>query len=84
MSHGAASAAPISWQEIGAWQERMGVSLTPWESHRLRALSVEYMAENHKAEDPACPQPWQPVDYVPDHKGVANALKNSISKLLKL
>lgn len=54
--------AAISNQEIAAWCGLSGVRLTPWEAKTLRALSREYIAEQHAAADPARPAPWAPEE----------------------
>lgn len=52
-------AAPLSWASIAGWQSVMGITLQPWEAGLIRKLSVEYLAESHRAEEPGCPAPWQ-------------------------
>ncbi|EJL34124.1 hypothetical protein [Novosphingobium sp. AP12] len=52
-------AGPLSWQSIKAWQDVIGVSLSRWEARLLRKLSVEYLAEGHRAESENCPPPWR-------------------------
>lgn len=51
--------APLSWGSIAGWQSVVGIELQPWEARLIRKLSVEYLAENRRAEEPACPAPWQ-------------------------
>lgn len=58
-------AAPISHQEIAAWQELTGIVLQPWQARFLRRLSGEYVAESHKAEKRECPAPWRAADAKP-------------------
>ena len=50
--------APLSAQEIKAWQDLCGIDLQPWEFRLLRRLSRDYLAESYKAENPACPPPF--------------------------
>lgn len=50
---------PIGWQTIDAWCRRTGSDLDPWEARMLRRLSVEYVAENRRAESENCPPPWR-------------------------
>lgn len=50
--------APISQQELVAWQTNTGIELRPWESRVLRRLSSDYITELHKAEDAIRPAPW--------------------------
>lgn len=49
---------PITFQELHAWQEQIGVELQPWEIRILRQLSLDYLVEFRKAEDPLCPPPY--------------------------
>lgn len=57
--HGAMGVGPISWQAIADWQKSMRVQLSRWEQRMIRALSVEYLAEGHRAESENCPPPWR-------------------------
>lgn len=50
---------PISWQSIDAWCNRTGIDLPSWEAKLIRQLSVEYVAENRRAESENCPPPWR-------------------------
>lgn len=50
--------APLSHLELRAWQENVGVELTPWEVEALWRLSREYIAEYQDAESPDRPPPW--------------------------
>lgn len=49
---------PVTQGEIRAWQDNMGVALQPWEVQLLRRLSIEYMAQSHKATEPGCKPPY--------------------------
>lgn len=51
-------AGPISWLTIDAWARRACIDLTPWEARLIRRLSVEYVAEQRRAESENCPPPW--------------------------
>ena len=53
------SVTPISYQDIQAFQNVIGLSLTPWEAETLRMLSREYVSEYHAARDPARVSPAQ-------------------------
>ena len=50
--------APITFTEIENWKATTWSSLMPWESRMLRRLSVAFVAESHRAEEPDCPPPW--------------------------
>ena len=48
---------PLSHIEIRAWQQNVGLDLSPWEASTLRILSVEYVASAQAAEEPDCKPP---------------------------
>ena len=50
--------APVPYVELVAWQEGVGISLTPWEFRMLRRLSMEYVVESRLAEDADRAAPW--------------------------
>lgn len=52
--------APVSYAELAAWQDLIGVPLQPWEARGIRRLSRVYLeqAEASRAHD--CPPPWLP------------------------
>ena len=52
-------AGPLSWAAIVAWQTATGVRLPPWEARLIRRLSLDYVAESHRAEDETCVAPWR-------------------------
>lgn len=54
---GGAGPAPVTQQEIAAWQANTGIRLTAWEVKAIRRLSCEYVAEKAKAEKRDCPEP---------------------------
>lgn len=51
-------AVPLTWDEMGAWERRFGIELSPWESRLLRRLSYEYLKESHRAEKHDAAPPW--------------------------
>ena len=51
-------AGPVTFTEIAAWQSARGFELEPWEARLLRRLSVDYLAESHRATKRDCPPPW--------------------------
>jgi len=57
-SAGFNGAQQITWQELRAWQEATGSSLTPWESETIYRLSGAYASMLHQAKDPNCRQPF--------------------------
>lgn len=50
--------APLTHQEIRAWQENTRVQLTAWEARGLRRLSHAWIAETVRAEDPTAAAPF--------------------------
>ena len=51
-------AGPVTFAEMAAWQAARGFELEPWEARLLRRLSVDYLAESHRATERNCPPPW--------------------------
>ncbi len=51
--------APVGWQTIAAWKALSGIDLPSWEARLIRRLSVEYVAEQRRAESPNCLPPWR-------------------------
>lgn len=49
---------PVTFTEIAAWQAARGFELEPWEARLLRRLSIDYLAESHRATKRDCPPPW--------------------------
>lgn len=50
VSASAAGSSPVSWTDLQAWQQQIGVELQPWETRMLRSLSTAYAAELRRAE----------------------------------
>jgi hypothetical protein len=50
--------APLSYSELRAWQDTMGIQLTPWEAQTLRRLSTTWIVSSRAAEAPDCPPPY--------------------------
>lgn len=50
---------PVSWLTIDAWRRLRGIDLPAWEALLIRRLSVEYVAEQRRAESENCPPPWR-------------------------
>lgn len=79
---GANGAEPLSWQELRAWQECTGADATPEEMLLLRQLSMYYVDEMHKGEDPASPNPAPMLasgkqDVAAEMKGLLRSRKKS-------
>lgn len=53
--------APVSWQEINAWQQGTNRALSTWEAETLRKMSEGYAVMQIKAKEEACKAPWNPV-----------------------
>lgn len=51
-------AGPVTFTEMAAWQAARGFDLAPWEARLLRRLSVDYLAESHRATQRDCRPPW--------------------------
>lgn len=57
-SPGPMGEAPLSFQEIQAWQQQTGTELAPWAVRLLRRLSREYLEAAHAARSADCPAPY--------------------------
>ena len=57
-------AGPITHGDIADWQSNTGIELDAWQARTLRRLSLDYLAESHKASKPDCPPPWVHPDEV--------------------
>lgn len=75
---------PIGHGDIAAWMANTGIRLTPWEARTLRRLSVDYVAESHKATKRNCPAPWQSDEFEVDKAVAGNVTKNALRDLAKL
>lgn len=58
-SAGAQSAIALTWVDMQAWQEGIGISMPPWLLRLLRRLSADYVAESNAAQADDAPPPWQ-------------------------
>lgn len=70
-------AVPITWREISAWRENVGVWITPWEARLLRKLSAAYLAESRKAERETCPPPSR-IRMTKQHREIEDAELRSV------
>lgn len=78
-------AGPITHGDIADFQRNTGIELDAWQARTLRRLSLDYLAESHKATKPDCPPPWgdsPEVKAAP--KRAAESLRNSIRDLANL
>lgn len=76
--------APISFQEIKAWQEVTKINLNGWEARILKRLSNDYLIESQKARDSDYPAPYMPEENQPSKAEIASSMKESMKKLAKL
>jgi len=65
--------APVSWQEIQAWQELTGINLDAFEAQIIRELSCVYAEQYVKSEKIECPPPW--VDAQADKTAISERVK---------
>lgn len=49
---------PLTHLELRCYQDNIGIQLSPWEVRTLRHLSIEYIAEMRRAEEPNCEPPY--------------------------
>ena len=67
---------PITFCEINAWCNRLGIDLHPMESRMLIQLSREYASESHKATARDHPAPWRQDDSKPEPTPAQIAIRN--------
>ena len=74
---------PLSFQEIKAFSQCIGVELLSWESVTLRRMSVEYLTQLSAGETPECLPPYgDPVNQFDREiveKKISSALRALIS-----
>lgn len=80
--------APLSWQEIQAWQNCTGVVLHTWEVCTLKQMSEAYAGEFSSASKPDAAAPYQYaaeefVEQEIDHEAVCNKLHNAFRSLMQ-
>jgi hypothetical protein len=75
-SAGGFGSAPLSFQEIEAWQRTTGVTITPWETLVLRRLSMEYVAGLAKSKDRTMISPWAGQDIEEKRRIVDQTLRD--------
>jgi hypothetical protein len=77
--------APLTHEELAAWQRNTGIQLTPWEARTLRMLSMAYIGSVQEAADIDCKCPWEQsedVKAMPNRK--VTAMRDHIRNLAKL
>ena len=50
---------PISWQEIKAWQELVGIELKQWELNAIKDASSAFVSMLQQARNVNCPPPFR-------------------------
>jgi hypothetical protein len=82
---GGMAPAPITQQEIRAWQENSGVRLQPWEARWMRDLSMVYLSELHAAESPNRQPPWESDGMVRESQArAAQAMRRAFTAMADL
>lgn len=72
--------APQTWQELDAWCNVTGISLTYWESSTIIHLSKVFVASYNRYNETNEPAPYQPPDL--DRDAVAKNVKNFFQSLM--
>ena len=76
---------PLTFHEIQAWQEQIGIDLQPWEARIIRRLSCEYLNQSNKATKLHCEAPWEFDGWqLVDRLYVAGSLEDSMDGLMEL
>lgn len=81
-AHNGMDLAPVSFQELQAWQALTAVYLQPWEAALLRTLSSDYVAETRRAADPQAVPPWRAPAAV-DRAQVGAKVRAAFSGLIR-
>lgn len=76
--------APITHQELRAWQSNTGIDLEQWESRFLCRLSRDYLVESQRAEKIDRPAPVKPEPRARDLSAVAKSMQQALKELAKL
>lgn len=75
--------APLTHQELLAWQQNMRRFLQPWEISMLRRLSIEWISESHRAEERDAPAPFSPGISDEELRAVSARLKAEMRGMAK-
>lgn len=79
---GGMGAAKLTEEELRAWQANTGITLSPWESRTLRRLSVEWITEAQRAEDPGCSSPLdEPAEEMTEAQRRAERVRANLRRL---
>lgn len=86
MLTGASNSVPLSYAELRAWQDSLGIELQPWEARTIRRLSFEYLTQIQLAEKLECKAPWvgDAADDSIHRRMIARRMRDSIAELRSL
>jgi hypothetical protein len=71
----------ISWQELKAWKDTTGTSLTAWEAETLMTLSRAYVEQLNASHEPSCPSPLDDVLDKDKRKEVETKIRSAFNSL---
>ena len=82
---GSMGEAPLSYRDLAAWQDIMGVRLLPWEAQTILEMSAAYLAERQRATDVSRPAPYSGVmdELVAKRAHVAKSVRAAFANLKK-
>lgn len=75
--------APLTHEELAAWQRNTGIELNTWEARTLLRLSREHMLQSQRSTKSNCEAPWN-AESDESKAVVAAQMQRSISELSKL
>ena len=67
---------PLTAQELRAWEDGCGLSLTPWEFQTVLMMSGAYTSEKYEAKDAARPEPMAPQLDGDKRQAIAKNIRN--------
>lgn len=67
--------------ELNAWEQSMGVELSPWEHKVIREMSRAYVAALHGGEEPDAPPPYGAAVVEVDRAAVSKKVSGAFKSL---
>jgi hypothetical protein len=76
-------AAPVTYQEILAWSQLTGITLTAWESITLRLVSMAYCDSLHAGRNVSSFAPYEPEKVVNPVEDVKTRMRSAVKTIKK-
>lgn len=68
---------PLTFGDLAAWQDVMGIELEPWEARLLKSLSGDFVDERYHARKRDRPAPWSGIESEPE------AVRDKVSRQIR-